>query len=73
MQVLSTTSDVIAALGGTRAVADLTHRTYNAAYNWRYFDAFPSNTFLVMQAALRAKNIDAPASLWGIREPENAA
>lgn len=65
---LRTTVDVIEALGGTRAVAELTGRTYNAAHNWRGFPTFPANTFLKMQAALNERGHVAPSSLWGMAE-----
>lgn len=70
---LTSTQEVMAALGGTEAVAKLTGRKYNAAFNWRSFDTFPTNTYLVMTAALRERGHSAPASLWGMREPERAA
>lgn len=54
------------ALGGNKAVAALTGRKYNAAYNWRMFGAFPADTYLVMQTALHARGFMAPASLWGM-------
>ena len=68
MQSLGTTKDVMDALGGTAAVAKITGRTYNAAHNWRSFDRFPANTFVVMSRALRAKGLNAPAELWGMVE-----
>lgn len=70
---LSTTAAVMDKLGGNKAVAELTGRKYNAATNWRNFPTFPSNTYLVMQSALREKGYVAPASLWGMTEPAEAA
>lgn len=64
--LLRTTNEVMDALGGTREVAAITGRTYNAALNWRNFLTFPSNTYLVMQTALHARGLVAPASLWGM-------
>ncbi len=66
MQELSTADEVIEALGGVRAVAELTHRTYPAAYNWKMFGRFPPNTFATMQEALRKRERVAPKSLWGM-------
>jgi hypothetical protein len=63
---LRTTKDVIEALGGTTAVAELTGRSYRAAFNWRGFQTFPANTFLKMRAALDEKGELAPPSLWGM-------
>lgn len=68
MQNLETTSDVIAALGGTKAVAELTGRQYRAAFNWHNFRKFPANTYLVMQTALRERGLSAPSSLWGMAD-----
>jgi len=68
MNRLSSTTEVMDALGGTSAVAKLTGRKVSAASNWHSFAAFPANTFLVMQAALGAKGLEAPASLWGMVE-----
>ena len=63
---LLTTAEVMEALGGIGFVAKLTGRTYGAAFNWKGFAKFPSDTFLVMQGALRAAGFVAPASLWGM-------
>jgi hypothetical protein len=66
---LKTTGEVMAALGGTTAVARLTNRKVTAASNWQSFDKFPANTFVVMTEALRRIGKRAPASLWGMVEP----
>ena len=63
---LSTTAEVIDALGGISAVARLTSRKYSAAFNWKNFVKFPADTYVVMQAALGAAGCAAPASLWGM-------
>jgi len=65
---LVTTTAVIEALGGTRAVAKLTGSTYAAAFNWRSFETFPSKTFIVMSDALAAAGMSASPSLWGMVE-----
>jgi hypothetical protein len=57
------------ALGGTAKVARLTRRTPKAASNWQRFDAFPSNTFLVLRAALRRQRLTAPIKLWNMVDP----
>jgi hypothetical protein len=69
MDQLSTTREVMEALGGTSAVAKLTGRTYPAAFNWLDFKTFPSNTYVAMTTALAAQGKTAPASLWGMVEP----
>jgi ABC-type hemin transport system substrate-binding protein len=61
---LSTTEEVILALGGVRAVAELTGRKYTAACNWANFQTFPPDTFVVMKAALTDRGYAAPNSLW---------
>lgn len=63
---LTTTAEVIDALGGVSPVAALTGRKYGAAFNWKGFSKFPADTFLVLQDALRARGCAAPASLWGM-------
>lgn len=63
---LTTTAEVIDALGGVSEVAKLTGRSYGAAFNWRGFVRFPADTFVVMQAALKAIGCSAPISLWGM-------
>jgi hypothetical protein len=68
--ILTTTSQVIEALGGSARVAVITGRKVNAASNWLKFETFPSDTFLVMQQALMATGYTAPASLWAMVEPE---
>jgi hypothetical protein len=73
MMPLQTTQEVIEALGGVSAVAKLTGRTYNAAHNWRSFTTFPANTYVTMTVALAAQGKTAPASLWGMVEPERVA
>lgn len=69
MDQLSKTSEVVDALGGYLAVADLTGSKPKAASNWRRFQTFPSNTYVAMIKALREKGKTAPASLWGMKSP----
>lgn len=74
MVELSSTAAVMEKLGGPGAVAKLTGRKYNAAQNWKGFDTFPPDTYLVMTEALRASGYTAPASLWRmIAEPQEVA
>lgn len=72
MEELSTTSEVMDALGGNAAVAELTGSTSKAVWNWRGFETFPSNTYVAMIGALRARDKTAPASLWGMKMPAEA-
>mgnify|MGYP003439481101 FL=1 len=69
MSELTTTSEVMDALGGNGAVAELTGSSIKAVWNWRGFETFPSNTYVAMTIALRAAGKTAPASLWGMKLP----
>lgn len=76
MDELHTTSEVMDALGGNTAVAELVGSNNKAVWNWRGFDTFPSNTYVAMTAALNARGKTAPASLWGMKlpvEPQESA
>ena len=64
MANLTTTREVIKALGGVEAVANLTDRQYNAASNWNGFKTFPPDTYVVMIEALLRNDHWAPPSLW---------
>lgn len=66
---LSAASEIFDKLGGVRAVAELTGRTYDAAWNWKRFNRFPPNTYSIMTAALNANGYTAPGSLWRMVEP----
>ncbi len=65
---LGTTKAVIKALGGSTAVGRLTGRKVQAASNWAALGTFPANTFVILQAALRAKGLSAPLTLWDMQE-----
>ena len=67
---LSSIEDVISELGGIDAVRELTHRTRStsAVPMWKVRKTFPTNTYAVMKAALRAKGADAPDSLWNMAQ-----
>lgn len=65
--LLKTTSEVLDALGGNSAVEALTGSRPSAISNWRGFETFPSNTYIVMTEALRLKGKSAPASLWAMK------
>lgn len=73
MATLRTTKDVIEALGGTKQVALMTGREYPAAFNWRSFETFPPDTYLVLTAALAARGFSAPPSLWRMIAPVTPA
>ena len=72
---LTSTIDVVNALGGSRAAARLTGVGQSAACNWRNRDHFPPNTYLAMTQVLAAKGLVASAWLWDQepRPPANSA
>lgn len=65
---LASARDVVDALGGVGAVAELTRTTYRAAHNWKQRGSFPAKTHVVMVEALRARGLSAAASLWRMVE-----
>jgi hypothetical protein len=70
-RVLGTAGAVIDALGGTFAVARLTAKTPQEISNARRRGRLPPSTILVLREVLVARNIYAPASLWGAIEPRS--
>jgi hypothetical protein len=69
---LSTTDDVIDALGGTGAVARLAGVGSSAVSNWRTWSNFPPRTFLKLTEALAERNLTAPSWLWDMEPPPPA-
>ena len=64
---LTTTAEVIDALGGNQPVQELTAAKWpQTVSNWRGFETFPSHTYVVMTEALARLGKSAPASLWGM-------
>ena len=61
---LLTVSEVIQALGGTKAVAQLFDLREAAVGNWRIANAMPPHTFTKIQAELMASGTSAYISLW---------
>ena len=65
-KTLTTTTEVITALGGNKAVEKLVGARYpQQVSNWHSSPTFPSRFREVMKAALEAKGVTAPPSLWG--------
>lgn len=62
---LSTTAEVIAALGGPQAVSGLTTADYKQVWQWGRDPTFPARYHAVMTWALRRKRFRAHPSLWG--------
>jgi hypothetical protein len=63
---LSTTTAVIDAIGYER-VCQLTASTPQTVSNWRGWDHFPPNTFVVLSDELRRIRRAASASLWRMK------
>jgi hypothetical protein len=73
LEMLETTDQVIDALGGNGPVAELTLSKPNAVSNWRSFETFPPNTYVVMTKALAAIGKTAPTSMWRMKLPAEAS
>lgn len=73
MKKLTSVAEVVEVLGGIKEVAKLTHAKKSAALNWLYVsEAFPPNTFKLMNDALEKRGCRAPAHLWKMRGFEEA-
>ncbi len=62
--MLTNTEQVIEFLGGLDAVAKLTGRNKDAAWNWFRKPNFPADTYRIMTHALAQRGESAPHSLW---------
>jgi len=77
-RALTSTNQVLEALGGNAAVAALTGRWPGAVSNWRSLEHFPANTYVIMRDALLALGHEAPPDwLWDMaprahRKPRRA-
>lgn len=71
--VLDTVDAVIEALGGLKAVSNVTGRSPQQVSNWRAAGRFAPTTFLTMTAALEARQLRAAPRLWRMDEPIGAA
>ena len=69
---LHTVADVFTALGENPGIEALTGSKSSAVSMWRKAERFPSNTYLIITDALRDIGKTAPASLWGMKQPERA-
>lgn len=74
MRQLETVDEVIAALGGLKAVRALLQlKTPQAVSNFKVRGGFPPRHYLVMKQALDAKGYTAPTRLWGLTAASAAA
>ena len=62
---LAVAADVIDALGGVSAVAELTQTSYRAAHNWKARGQFPAKSYALMKRELERLGYAADDSLWG--------
>jgi len=70
LEILSTTDDVIDALGGNAKCArriGYEPKTVSAWRGW-FRGRFPAETYVVLQRELATIGKTAPASLWGMAE-----
>jgi hypothetical protein len=67
LENLDTVSAVFTALGENPGVEALTGSKASTISMWRAAERFPTNTYLILQEALRAAGKAAPASLWGMK------
>jgi hypothetical protein len=66
LPMLWTFDEVLAVLGGSKAIAKICHTAPNAATTWRTSRGkFPAKYYFSMKGALRDKGYRAPISLWG--------
>jgi hypothetical protein len=73
MNELRTTSEIINALGGNKAVAALLPDTQaDAVSNWRN-SRFPANTYVALKSALKHRGFCASDRLWNMKLPESTS
>ena len=72
-RTLQTVDDVIRALGGTVKTSALAGVSPSQVSGWRHAKRLGAKTFLVLKQELAGRGFDAPASLWGIEQPEDVA
>lgn len=66
MRTLTTSGQVIDALGGTAELAKALGRKMTVISNWRTGGSFPANTYLALTAMLAKIECRAPAHLWNM-------
>lgn len=64
MKTLATVKDVIKELGGRQAVADLAGVKVKAVAIWRWQNALPAKSYLVLRDALEKRGCKADTSLF---------
>lgn len=61
---ITTTSDLIDALGGTKAICDLLNVGQQAVSHWRVRDRLPAHTYPTVQSELMKRGLSADLSVW---------
>lgn len=61
---LSSTNDIISALGGTRSVCDLLGVKSGAVSVWRTQNLLPPHTYPTIQTELMKRGLTADLSVW---------
>ncbi len=64
MQTLSSPESVVLALGGIRAVGEMTGVKPSTVYNWCHRGHFPARTYRVFVSALETHGMNASPALW---------
>lgn len=72
LENLETVADVFTALGENPGVEAITGSKPSTLSMWRAAGSFPSNTYVVLTEALRARGKTAPDSLWKMKVPAEA-
>jgi DNA-binding transcriptional regulator YdaS (Cro superfamily) len=70
---ITSVAEVVDVLGGPHAASRLLGTSPQVISNWKRRRSLPPDRYLVMLAALNARGLTAPPSLWGIAEPNEAA
>ena len=66
--------EIVLALGGLAKVCELTGANVKQAWHWHgRAGSFPSNTYFVMQRALKARGYSAPAKFWNMKGLDKVA
>ena len=67
MKTLNSTTEVIHVLGSDAVVAWMLSTTKSAVSNWRCWNKFPANTYVVLTEELRIRGFLAPVKLWAMK------
>lgn len=65
--ILETSSQVIDAVGGTTAAAQLADSSPQSVNNWRRSGRLAGDTFLIFSEELKERGLRAPLALWGMK------